>query len=31
MKKVFLSMMLAGAMCAQANVAYVLVGAITKN
>lgn len=31
MKKVFLSMLLAGAMCAQANVAYVLVGADTKN
>lgn len=31
MKKLFLSMMLAGAMCAQANVAYVLVGADTKN
>lgn len=31
MKKIFLSMMLVGAMCAQANVAYVLVGADTKN
>lgn len=31
MKKIFLSLMLCGAMCAQANVAYVLVGANTKN